>query len=226
MGIAYEQEEKMMKHMKLGGFLVVLLLISTTFMPLVSAAETNQEMAKIADKLQVSQVSGDEKTGEYVATYKVSDTETKTYYLKKYAATVDGKDVVKVEVYEKTPSGSLTASSEFGKDSYATYTGSGWSIHLGPVDMGFLRNGGTTAIGAFGAWLAVTIGLTGGAALIFAAALVGAFIIGTYFYTNADGSMDINISDAALLFIPIAIAMPGPQPVPLTIKGIPVILPL
>jgi len=213
-----------MKFYKLSVFLVALLLISTAFFPLVSAAETNQEMAKIADKLQVTRISGDDKTGEYVATYKVSDTVTKTFHLKKYLATVDGRDVVKVEVYEQTPSGLLATESVFGKDSYAYNTGSGWSIHLGPVDMGFLRTGGTTAVGAFGAWLAAAIGLTGGAALLFAVALVAAFIIGTYFYTNNDGSMDIGISDAAMLFIPVAIVLPGPQPVPLTIKGMSVIL--
>jgi hypothetical protein len=90
--------------------------------------------------------------------------------------------------------------------------------------MGFLRTGGTTAVGAFAGWLAAVTGLTGGAALVFVAAFVIAFIIGTYLYTNNDGSMDIGISDAAMAFIPIAIALPGPQPVPLTIKGMPVIL--
>lgn len=214
----------MMKFYKSSVFLVALLLILTAFFPVVSAAETDKEMATIADKLQVSEVSGDTGTGEFIATYKVSDNETKTFHLKKYLATVDGREVVKTEVYEQDPSGSLAAQSTFGKDSYAYYTGSGWEIHLGPVDMGFIRTGGTTAIGAFGAWLAAATGLTGGAALIFAAALVAAFIIGTYVYTNNDGSMDIGISDAAMLLIPVAIATPGPQPVPLTIKGMLVIL--
>jgi hypothetical protein len=36
--------------------------------------------------------------------------------------------------------------------------------------------------------------------------------------------MDIGISDAAMAFIPVAIVLPGPQPVPLTIKGRSVIL--
>jgi hypothetical protein len=213
-----------MKLEKLSVFLVMLLLITTTFIPVVSAEATSQKMEKIADKITVSQISGDDKTGEYIVTYKVSDTETKTYQVKKFLDNVDGKEVIKAKVYEQNADGTLAASETFGKDSYAYYTGSGWAIHLGPVDMGFLRNGGTPAMTAFGAWLALVIGLTGGVAIAFAAAFAIAFVIGTYFYTNNDGSMDIEISDTSMALIPIFIAMPGSQPVPITVKGMSVIL--
>ncbi|MEI8330284.1 MAG: hypothetical protein WCF90_01285 [Methanomicrobiales archaeon] len=60
---------------------------------------------------------------------------------------------MKAEVYEQTPSESS------GKDSYAYYTGSGGSIHLGPIDMGYLMTSGATVVGAFFVWLAAINGL-------------------------------------------------------------------
>jgi hypothetical protein len=216
-----------MKLFRLSVFLVVLLLISTAFIPLVSAAETNQEMAKIADKLQMTKVSDDGKVSEYTATYKVSDSVTKTYLIKKYTATVDGRSVVKAEMYEQNAPGDLStlaANEVFGKDSYAYNTGSGWAIHLGPVDMGYLNSAGMTGAGIFGEWLAAAIGLTDGVAAILAVALFATVFVASYFYSNSDGSMDIFISNASMALIPIFAVMPGSQPVPITVKGTTVIL--
>lgn len=211
-----------MKLFRISVFLVVLLLISTAFIPLVSAVETNQEMAKIADKLQMTKVSDDGKVSEYTATYKASDTVTKTYLIKKYSATVDGRTVVKAEMYEQNAPGDLStlaANDVFGKDSYAYYTGSGWAIHLGPVDMGYLSSAGMTGAGIFGTWLAAVIGLSAGTAAVLAVALYVTVFVASYFYSNSDGSMDIFISDVSLALIPIYAVLPGSQPVPITVKG-------
>jgi hypothetical protein len=216
-----------MKFYKLSVFLVALLLVSTAFIPLVSAAATNREMATIAEKLRMTKVSDDGKVSEYTATYKVSDSVTKTYLVKKYSAAVDGRTVVKAEVYEQNAQEGLTplaANNVFGKDSYAYYTGSGWAIHIGPVDMGYLSSAGLTGAGVFGTWLAAAIGLADLPAAALAIALAGTVFIAGYFYSNRDGSMDIFISNISLALIPIFAVLPGGQPVPITVKGMTVTL--
>jgi len=213
---------KTMKLYKLSVFLVALLLVSTAFIPLVSAAGTNQAMAKVAEKLQMTKVSDDGKVSEYTATYKVSDSVTKTYLVKKYNTTVDGRTVVKAEIYEQNTQEGLTplsANEVFGKDSYAYYTGSGWAIHIGPVDMGYLNSHGVEGAGIFGTWLVAVMGLSAGTAALLAGALYVAVFVFSYFYSNNDGSMDIFISNISLALIPIYAALPGSQPVPITVKG-------
>jgi hypothetical protein len=208
-----------MKPMKIASILVALLLIAVTFIPAVSAQQIDPQMKKIEENTEITVISDNGTESEYLVTSRVSATETQKYVLKKFPARIDGREVMKVEVYEQDADGQLASSPSFGKDSYYYGTGSGIAIHIGPVDMGFLRSGGTSAVTAFGIWLAAIIGLTSLVGGLFAAAIAITFIIGTYFYTNNDGSMDIFIPSASIALIPVYVAMPGPQPLPIQIKG-------
>lgn len=69
-----------MKTLKIAGILVVLSLIMTAFMPVVTAHSIERDYAEIAQNMEIKQTSDDGTVSTYIATYKISDTETR-YYL-------------------------------------------------------------------------------------------------------------------------------------------------
>lgn len=211
-----------MKALNLCTLLIASLFVTAAFMPMVSAtaAGDETEIRGLANSLQVTRVSDTGPVTEFVVASTTSKMDTQRYRIKRYVTAINGKEIVKAEVVALGADWGRAAEQEiFGKDSYVSRRGSAWAIHIGSIDIGFIKNGGSLATGAFASWLAGALGVTGGTAAVLAVALGGVFIIGTYAFSNKDSSMDLEISDIALEALPLAVAMPGPQPIPITIKG-------
>ena len=79
--------------------------------------------------------------------------------------------------------------------------------------MSALSDLSSAVIGAFGAWLATVIGLSGGVAAVLAAVLAIAIILTYWYYQNVDGSMDVYLSNTTIALIPVYALMPDSQPI-------------
>lgn len=205
---------------KFVGILIALLLVSTTFMPAVAAQSDGQQDEKCAPTMETKLISDDGTVSTYTSTYKISDTKTRYFYIKKTIQILsNGTETGTVLVYELDANGNVIGDG-FGKDStYSIDSGGNVQIHIGPIDVEYLRSGGEIATGSFATWLAVAGIFSEGVAIVVAGAIAFVFIIASYYWTNNDGSMDLYIPYASLLLFPAAIIDPAPIPIPIMVKN-------
>ncbi len=193
--------------------LLAVLLVSVTFVPAVNAYSEEKAMESPMEGIKIEKITEQENIKEYYATAPLKNGTEQKFFVKQWKTEVDGKDVWKFGVYEVDSKGVVASQATFGRDSYYWWDSSGIHMHFGPIDMAALSTMSPTIIGAFGVWLGIAIGLSGGVAAIFAGVLATAVIISYWFYRNADGSIDVFLSNTTVALIPIYAILPGPQPI-------------
>ena len=193
--------------------LLAVLLASATFVPVVNAYSEEKALESAIESIKIEKITDQEDIKEYYATIPLKNGIEQKFYVNQWKTEVDGKEVWKFGVYEVDSEGVVASQATFGRDSYYWWDSSGIHMHFGPIDMAALSSLSPTIIGAFSVWLGIAIGLSGGVATIFGGVLASAVIISYWFYRNADGSMDVFLSNTTVALIPIYAVLPGPQPI-------------
>lgn len=188
--------------------ILAVLLVSVVLMPVVSA----QSVEKTLSTIQIERISVSEDEREYIVYGDEAKTEAK-FLVRENKINVDQKEVWQAKIYEMNPDGAVSTDASFGKDSYYWTDDEGVHIHIGPIDMSYIRSGGSAVVGPFGTWLAAALGLSLPAAAALAVVLVGLLLVSSYLYTNPDDSLDVYLSYLTIGLIPVYVAMHGPQPI-------------
>ena len=193
--------------------LTAFMLVSMAFVPAVSAQSEMKTAQDALKEVKIEIVTDTENLKECYATVPLEDGREQKYFVRQWKSEVDGKEVWKFNVFESSPDGVIAHDAVFGRDSYYWWDSSGIHMHFGPIDMSALSDLSSAVIGAFGAWLATVIGLSGGVAAVLAAVLAIAIILTYWYYQNVDGSMDVYLSNTTIALIPVYALMPGSQPI-------------
>ncbi|WML68053.1 MAG: hypothetical protein METHP_01627 [Methanoregula sp. SKADARSKE-2] len=132
-----------MRARKITGMLVVLSL-----MPAVVAQSVDQEYQNIVNTVEMTPVSDNGAVKTSSVSEMISDTGIRSYLVKKTETLAEGVKTGSVLVIELDANGN-PAGNSFGKDSsYSIDRDGNVKIHIGPVDYGYLRDGGTLATGS------------------------------------------------------------------------------
>ena len=149
---------------------------------------------------------------DYIVYRDTSKTE-EMYLIREEIRKIEQKDVWHTEIYEINPDGAFRINASFGGDSYYWPDEQGGHMKIGSVDMSYLLGVGSDGALLFGAWIAVAFGLEGSVGVVFAHALTALFPTSAYLYTNPDNSLNIFIDNLNIALISKYVAMPGLQPV-------------
>jgi len=199
--------------MRMLSLLTAFMLVSVAFIPVVSAQSEMKTAEDALKKVKIEIVTDTEDLKEGYSTVPLEDGTEQKYFVRQWKTEVDGKQVWKFNVFESSPEGVIARDAVFFRDSYYWWDSGGIHMHFGPIDMDGLSSLSSEVIGSFGGWLAYVTGLSGGVALILAGVIGVAMIITHWYYRNADGSMDVYISNTTLSLIPVYTLLPGSQPI-------------
>ena len=208
------EKQKLRKTLKMRiiSLVFVVLLVSVVFSPVVAAHSMEQSIAKTPIEL----ISYSDTAKEYIV-YTDETKDTAQYLIKQEMVTADQKQVWKAEVHEIMADGTVSNNILFGSDSYYWYDNAGHHFHFGPNDANLIKTGAAITEGAVISWI---LSLTGIGAL--AAGFIGGAIVAyldSQVPLNSDRSLDVSFDDLTVTLIPVYFAMPGLQPVFITVNG-------
>lgn len=194
-----------MKTLRITRILVALLLVTLTFMPMVTAQSTEKDYARwVVPDTKITLISDDGRTAIYTMIFRISEIDTRYYHIeKRRQVTADGNENGTILVQTQDPCGSDIRGS-FGKESTYTKTPKRLWIHLVPQDMEAVYHGDDGHL-KFAGLFAVATGVPPGESVLFVDHIWPTTWPGHWVWTNADDSLDFYISAQSIARIPVAI---------------------